>query len=247
MGQPQPIREEPQLPHCSRTAPRWAQEACKLCDQPVRLLAPGTHELDRSDGSWLVSSDNIEGEKHWHGAAKPMPTRSTRASPSSATRTPQSLAPAAPTPTTQQATLTRFRGEASPQLRRITNPTNPARSSRRIGTDVFTTTVVFHSTNGKGPIEEPLACLRMLARHFDLPFRRDVLSRILNDQLERSGQDELCPGQAVAAICDLLGSAHHSPATRQRRSDSRDCHSQHSSSDQRTSHRCFGKPANSSC
>ena len=44
----------------------------------------------------------------------------------------------------------------------------------------------------------------MLARHFDLPFRRDVLSRILNDQLKRSGQGVL-PLQAVAAICDLLG------------------------------------------
>ena len=44
----------------------------------------------------------------------------------------------------------------------------------------------------------------MLARHFDLPFRRDVLSRILNDQLKRSGQGAL-PLQAVAAICDLLG------------------------------------------
>ena len=58
--------------------------------------------------------------------------------------------------------------------------------------------------NGKGPVEEPLACLRMLARHFDLPFRRDVLNRILNDQLKRSGQGAL-PLQAVAAICDLLG------------------------------------------
>ena len=58
--------------------------------------------------------------------------------------------------------------------------------------------------NGKGPVDEPSACLRMLARHFDLPFRRDVLSRILNDQLKRSGQGVL-PLQAVAAICDLLG------------------------------------------
>ena len=44
----------------------------------------------------------------------------------------------------------------------------------------------------------------MLARHFDLPFRRDVLSRILNDQLQRSGQGVL-PPQAIAAVCDLLG------------------------------------------
>ena len=44
----------------------------------------------------------------------------------------------------------------------------------------------------------------MLARHFDLPFRRDVLNRILNDQLQRSGQGVL-PPQAIAAVCDLLG------------------------------------------
>ena len=45
----------------------------------------------------------------------------------------------------------------------------------------------------------------MLARHFDLPFRRDVLSRILNDQLERSGRGAALA--AIAAICDLLGYA----------------------------------------
>ena len=44
----------------------------------------------------------------------------------------------------------------------------------------------------------------MLSRHFDLPFRRDVLNRILSDQLKRSGQGDL-PIQAIAAVCDLLG------------------------------------------
>ena len=35
---------------------------------------------------------------------------------------------------------------------------------------------------GKGALEEPFSCLRMLARHFDLPFRKDVIQRILNNQ-----------------------------------------------------------------
>ena len=41
--------EEPSYPTAQELL-RWAQEACKLCDQPIRLLAPGTHELDQSDG-----------------------------------------------------------------------------------------------------------------------------------------------------------------------------------------------------
>ena len=62
----------------------------------------------------------------------------------------------------------------------------------------------FPQHNGQGAVEEPLACLRMLSRHCDLPFRRDVLRRILQDQLQRSSDGGL-PLQALAAICDLLG------------------------------------------
>ena len=44
----------------------------------------------------------------------------------------------------------------------------------------------------------------MLSRHFDLPFRRDVLRRVLHDQLQRAGNTGLGL-QQLAAICDLLG------------------------------------------
>ena len=63
---------------------------------------------------------------------------------------------------------------------------------------------------GDGDLEEPLACLRMLARHFDLPFRRDLLRRVLADQLQRQQAEGPGAGQGLgplqlAALCDLMG------------------------------------------
>ena len=62
----------------------------------------------------------------------------------------------------------------------------------------------FPHHEGEGQLEEALACLRMLARYFDLPFRRDVLRRVLSDQLERNSEDGLGPLH-FAALCDLMG------------------------------------------
>ena len=194
-------RQDPNYPTAQELL-RWAQQACELCNQPVRLLTPGSHELDLSDGSWLVSSDNIKNEaigtvlktpcrlevlgrlparllalpSHWppQRELQPLDNQLTKPSDRSITTTAEP-----PTPQVQREALEDWYG-------RLHNDGS------------------YPQHSGKGPVEEPLACLRMLARHFDLPFRRDVLSRILNDQLERSGQGVL-PLQAVAAICDLLG------------------------------------------
>jgi ATP-binding cassette subfamily B protein len=62
----------------------------------------------------------------------------------------------------------------------------------------------FPQVEGSGPLEEPFACLRMLARSFDLPFRRDIVRRILEDQLQRSEGKGITQLQ-LAAVCDLLG------------------------------------------
>ena len=193
-------RQDPRYPTAQELL-RWARQACELSDQPIRLLAPGSHELGLSDGSWLVSSDNIEGEtlgtvlqspcrlevlgrlparllplpSHWPPQRQLEPLEDPLPAPAEKSITTTAL----PTPQVQREALEDWHG--------------------RLHKDGS-----YPQQNGKGPVEEPLACLRMLARHFDLPFRRDVLSRILNDQLKRSGQGAL-PLQAVAAICDLLG------------------------------------------
>jgi len=59
--------------------------------------------------------------------------------------------------------------------------------------------------SGEGPVEQPLACLRMLARWFDLPFRKDVLTRILEDQLQRDQEQKGIGLLQLAAISDLMG------------------------------------------
>ena len=43
----------------------------------------------------------------------------------------------------------------------------------------------FPHLEGNGPVDAPIAVLRMLARYFDLPFRKDVIQRIIEDQLRR--------------------------------------------------------------
>ena len=50
-----------------------------------------------------------------------------------------------------------------------------------------------------------MAALRMLARYFDLPFRKDVLTRILEDQIQRDTTGAGIGLLQLAAIADLMG------------------------------------------
>jgi len=56
--------------------------------------------------------------------------------------------------------------------------------------------------SGRGDIDGAMACFQMLARHFNLPFRRDVVRRVLSEQVERMGglSLELC-----GAISEMMG------------------------------------------
>jgi ATP-binding cassette, subfamily B, bacterial HlyB/CyaB len=55
---------------------------------------------------------------------------------------------------------------------------------------------------GKGEIDGPLACFQMLAKHLNVPFRRDVVRRILITQSERSGSVSL---PLYGAIAETMG------------------------------------------
>ena len=55
---------------------------------------------------------------------------------------------------------------------------------------------------GRGPLQSPLACFEMLSRYWDLPFRRDVVRRILVGQIERTGSISLA---TCGAISEMLG------------------------------------------
>ncbi len=54
----------------------------------------------------------------------------------------------------------------------------------------------------RGPIEGTLACFQMLSQHLGLPFRRDVVRRVLNNQSERMGGISL---PVCGAIAEMLG------------------------------------------
>ncbi|MEB3336108.1 MAG: peptidase domain-containing ABC transporter [Leptolyngbyaceae bacterium] len=54
----------------------------------------------------------------------------------------------------------------------------------------------------KGTLESTLACFQMLAQHLNLPFRREVISRVLKNQLDRTGSLSL---QACGAVAELMG------------------------------------------
>ncbi len=55
---------------------------------------------------------------------------------------------------------------------------------------------------GKGPVEGTLACFQMLSKYFGMPFRRDILRRVLVNQESRSGGLSL---QHCGAVGELMG------------------------------------------
>ncbi len=45
----------------------------------------------------------------------------------------------------------------------------------------------FPFVRGRGELNGAMACFQMLSQHLNLPFRRDVIQRVLNNQLQRAG------------------------------------------------------------
>ena len=55
---------------------------------------------------------------------------------------------------------------------------------------------------GKGPIKESLAACEMISIHQNVPFRRDLLDKLLDDQFRR---DKDLSIQLLARLCEMLG------------------------------------------
>jgi len=55
---------------------------------------------------------------------------------------------------------------------------------------------------GKGLLDSTLACFQMLSKHLEMPFRRDVIRRVLNEQMQRTGGLSL---PLCGAVADLIG------------------------------------------
>ncbi|MFW6264230.1 MAG: peptidase domain-containing ABC transporter, partial [Cyanobacteriota bacterium] len=66
---------------------------------------------------------------------------------------------------------------------------------------------------GKGPVNSALACFQMLSQYFGMPFRREVIQRVLNDQVRRTGTFSLQLGGAVAELMGLKVQLVNVPAS----------------------------------
>ncbi|MEB3341367.1 peptidase domain-containing ABC transporter [Okeania sp.] len=64
----------------------------------------------------------------------------------------------------------------------------------------------------KGEVAIPLACFQMLAKHFGLRFRRDVIRRVLDNQMRTAGRISLQACGAIAQMMGLTGQLAQVPA-----------------------------------
>ena len=62
----------------------------------------------------------------------------------------------------------------------------------------------FPHFNGVGVSQSTIACLRMISRYFDLPFKKDILKRIIDDQNKFSGKEQINISK-LAALINFLG------------------------------------------
>ncbi|MBD2204969.1 peptidase domain-containing ABC transporter [Calothrix sp. FACHB-1219] len=55
---------------------------------------------------------------------------------------------------------------------------------------------------GKGQLNSAIACFQMLCQYLHMPFRREVINRILTEQMQRQG---IIPFQVCATLAELIG------------------------------------------
>ena len=185
-------------------------------EQQILLLPPGDHEFNSKWGPWLVSSTNISGVTPGEELLGPLKLSVRGKLPG------RLLAKSAATPPVEKPlvmVVTPESGEKAPEeidAELVEQPDWKESSSAivaveqqqqaledwygRLGNDGS-----FPHLDGKGPVEGSMAILRMLSRYFDLPFRKDVLQRILEEQVRRDETGNGIGMIQLAAIADLIG------------------------------------------
>lgn len=187
-------------------------------EDDVLLIPPGEHQFDSRWGPWLISSSNISGLRPGEEVLGPINLVVKGKIPG------RLLGKKTGTPPVEVPPVMVVSPETSdfePQIvdAELLEP-NWQESSTAIVTIERQQEALedwygrlnnddsYPHLSAKGPIEVPLAVLRMLARYFDLPFRKDVLKRIIEDQLNRSdneSEEKKLGLIQLAATADLVG------------------------------------------
>lgn len=165
-------------------------------ENKVLLLQPGEHSFDLSWGPWLISTPNLRGLQIGYEVSGPK------------TLNVEGKIPA--------------RLIAKPHLPLVEKPQQPEQSPSEYKDNQVALVAIERETEALedwyGDFSQsdsypffsaedlsgaPLACLRMLTRYFDAPFRKDTVTRVLEDQrLRNKGNLELCQ---LAIICEIQG------------------------------------------
>ncbi len=91
---------------------------------------------------------------------------------------------------------------ADPELDIPYAPDRPAEPDPSLSMAVQQAPQKFPFVRGKGELEATIACLKMLCQHFNMPFRQDVVRRVLVNQMERSGGISL---ELCGAVAEMMG------------------------------------------
>ncbi|GAA6624087.1 peptidase domain-containing ABC transporter [Scytonema sp. NUACC26] len=105
---------------------------------------------------------------------------------------PQYLLPASIIPTTTLTKTDSWQSDIPYAAEIVTNPTTTKQSQRE----------KYPYIRARGPIDATLACFQMLSQYFHMPFRRDMLRRVLTKQQEHAGSLSL---QFCGAVAELMG------------------------------------------
>ena len=196
----------------------WANSVILEEEDDVLLIAPGQHQFDSRWGPWLISSSNISGLSPGDEVLGPINLVVKGKIPGRLLGKKTGTPPVEVPPVMVVSTDT---SDLEPQIvdAELLEP-NWQESSTAIVTIERQQEALedwygrlnnddsYPHLNARGAVEVPLAVLRMLARYFDLPFRKDVLKRIIEDQLNRTEKDsdEKTLGLIqLAATADLVG------------------------------------------
>lgn len=177
--------------------------------QKVLVLPCGSHSLQDHPGRWFVSSANFEGLDPGTEISGPVDLFIRGHLPGRLVAQPPSWPPAGRQLITVSDGAQWIPNEHTREPEWLQSsagiiPLQPHTDALEDWYGRLNSDGSYPHVRGQGPIDEPMACLRMLARFFDLPFRKDVLRRILVDQLQREGDTGIGLLQ-LAAVCDLMG------------------------------------------
>ena len=182
----------------------WAKQECSKGIK-VTLLSPGEHQLNEEWGEWLLSSSNIEGIDSGSLLRGPIDLKVSGLLPARLVPLPTNWPPNTDHNLLEtKPSNSSTHGAEAKSASANHNANQLQRESLEDWYGKLREDKSYPQQNGQGSIDEPLACMRMLARYFDIPFRRDLLRRVMKDQLQRSNTDVLGL-QQLAAICDFLG------------------------------------------